>query len=145
MKWLKALFQNSDKEVQDCDIVLTLGVIPEKDIGEPVFSFVDCVKANPRRFSFERIDSVRLSCRQKYLITDKQTDEEWRVTTDHRMSRKLVCKELQWLTDDEAYYLVTEIYNFFNKRRNRMIEIRNNRFERTQVDERKRLIGVYCK
>lgn len=148
MKWLKKLFinlQNSDKDVQEGDIVLTLGVTPEKEIGEPVYSFVECVKANPRRFSFEQLDNFRMSCRKTYSVADKQTGEEWRLATDYRMSRKLECKELQWLTDDEANYLVSEIYDFFIKRRFRMMEIRNIRFERTQVDERKRLMGVYCK
>lgn len=146
MKWLKALFQNSDKDLQEGDIILTPVVnVRKRDIGEPVISFVECVKSNPKRFSFERIDNVRMSCRRKYMITDKQTGEEWRVTTDYRMNRKLVCKELQWLTDDEANYLDTEIYDFFNKRCQRFIEIRNIRFERTQITERKRLMGVYCK
>lgn len=128
-----------DKKIQDCDILI------KPEIGEPVFSFVDCVKANPKRFSFTRINTVRMSCRQTYMVKDKQTGEEWRVATDHRMSRKLSCKELQWLTDDEANYLVTEMYSFFTKRRIRFIEIRNIRFERNQLDERKRLRGVYCK
>lgn len=144
MKWLKKLFRNvqdCDIDIQDCD---TCYEPVAKDIGEPVYSFVDCVKANPRRFSFERLDTFRMTC-QTYSVTDKQTGEEWRLATDHRMSRKLACKELQWLTDDEANYLVTEMYDFFNKRRQRFIEIRNIRFERTQVDERKRLMGVYCK
>lgn len=143
--WLKK-FLTRDTDLQEGDIVLTPVVnVRKRDIGEPVISFVQCVKSNPKRFNFERIDNVRMSCRRKYMITDKQTGEQWWVTTDYRMNRKLVCKELQWLTDDEANYLDTEIYDFFNKRCQRFVEIRKIRFERTQVNERKRLMGVYCK
>ena len=143
--WLKK-FLTRDTDLQEGDIILTPVIsFTKPDIGEPVLSFVQCVKENPRRFIFERLNTFRMASRQNYMVKDKQTGEEWRVATDHRMSRKLSCKELQWLTDDEAYYLVTEIYDFFNKRRQRFIEIRNIRFERIQVTERQRLMGVYCK
>lgn len=143
--WLKK-FLTRDKDLQEGDIILTPVVnVRKRDIGEPVLSFVQCVKENPKRFSFERIDTVRMSFRQTYMVKDEKTGEEWRVATDHRMSRKLSCKELQWLTDDEAHYLVTELCNFYTKRSHRMAEIRNIRLERTQITERKRLMGVYCK
>lgn len=148
MKWLKILHtkamedvQNHAKNVQDSD---TCYKPVAKDIGEPVFSFVNCVKENNKRFTFEHIGTVT-SFRKIYVVTDKQTGEKWRVSTDSRTKRKLVSEQLDWLTAEETNYIDTEIYEFFNKRKQRLNEIKKNRIKRIQQCERKRLIGVYCK
>lgn len=148
MKWLKALFQNSDKDLQDCDIVLTSPpVIREVNIGEPVFSFVSCVKANPKRFTFIKVKDDRpvYAAGSTYDVKDKHTGEEWRIRTDWRCNRKFICLSLEWLTDDETAYLFSEIQSFYHTRITRLNEIRTKRFKRTQVGERNRLMGVYCK
>lgn len=146
MKWLKALFQNSDNNVQEGDTILVGGFYEiKKDIGEPVYSFVNCFTKNHRRFKIERlkIGGTYSYHRSSFQFIDKQTNEKWLVCIDHRTTRKLACNKLEWLTDDECIFIHTEILDFISNRVKRLHEIRNIRHQRKQKLERERLMEIY--
>lgn len=141
-KWITKLLNPQHEKASENDVEQTSR---KPDISEPVISFVQCVKDNPRRFKVSRwidnrhpkISSIVVS------IQDKQTTEKWElrevdfITTSIRR----YVGYPDFLTDDEIMYLEKEIVPLFEQRYRALRNIRN---QRKAQKERERLKSVYC-
>ncbi len=125
------------------NIVSTSGVKPQKhSISEPVISFVECVKKNPRRFSTDKVVIKLFGRAEKYTITDKDTLEVYCVTfTDFGIPHKPwssphVRGYPKFLTEVEALHVLIEVKEVYEQRKERYKELKNQR-------ERRRLTKIY--
>lgn len=135
----------------------------EKDISEPVLSFVKCVLKNPKRFKviydfehYEYVVNKGLMEKDKkpttyvYSLTDMKTGESWVITKD-RSYFSCYPVELEathtinpeWLTEDEREYLIESIKVIFHNRKDRKLKLEQIRKERRIRDERNRLKDIY--
>lgn len=148
MNWFKRLFQNNDTKLQEGDYVFG-GNFKEPatetpNIGEPVLSFIECVRNNRRRFSFK----TETYCRTQIItLIDKQTGEQWCAKwylyferTEPRLDSKL-----DWLTEQEKSHLIKELSKIAKERAEQLRSVNAIRKNRQMTKERDRLKGVYCK
>lgn len=112
---------------------------PKKDISEPVISFVECYKNNPKRFSIKEItkdfekDLIR---RKNYILKDKNTEETFIFFINYRWRVDYYCSSAKWLTEDEKEYLYNSICTMRRERFDKIKKYRENK-------ERKRLTKIY--
>lgn len=81
---------------------------PEKDISEPVISFVECVRNNPQRFRFKGLKILDKKTgtwfSSKYYYSDVyQTYEQFIVY------RSLKNTNTEWMTKEEFIYAIEEL------------------------------------
>lgn len=153
MNWFKDLFIRKDSQAE------SLPSIPEKkpNISEPVLSFVQTFKANPKRFKL-------------FYIREKEWSPcgfmfEW--TVEHPISMKLVdTKEnLAWtfywyvgrsyglpinsypvfLSPEEAKYIFDTIHDYHQKRFDEFLKTKDRIKLKRGRKEREALKKVYCK
>ena len=146
MKWFKDLFIRKDSQAE------SLPPIPERkpNISEPVISFVETFKANPKRFKV-----VESSCNGEYptilgptiisyKLIDKYEKLSWNFTstTNYCFSdSRSYSREYDgpyFLTDDETAYIVEVLSPYFNSRVDVYLEALSKR-------KREALKKVYCK
>jgi hypothetical protein len=139
---------------------------PEKNISEPVLSFVDCVRDNPQRFSVQRdfiytITPVTLRLSHQfedyrcYRIKDKHLNLGWFIAgraysnpSFYMQMTKNGIFQFQpalFLTNDEKFFIVKELTKIFQDRQDRKDRLDKLRKERHVRDERNRLKEIYCK
>lgn len=148
MNWFKRLFQNNDTKLQEGDYVFG-GNFKEPatetpNIGEPVLSFIECVRNNRRRFSFK----TETYCRTHIItLVDKQTGEEWSSKSyiSFESSGIRLDPKLDWLTGRERRYLINELSKIGKERARQLSDVKAIRKNRQMSKERDRLKGVYCK
>ena len=135
---------------------------PEKDISEPVLSFINCVRENPKRFvvrsdyeyfglKFSNNLAIRSTKPEMYTfcLEDKFTEERWTLCEGVALSFYPGFKENkhtynpEWLTEDEKEYLITSIKTIFHDRRDRKQKLQDIRKQRRIRDERNRLKEIY--
>lgn len=174
MNWLKRIFCNQEEfnahvdinELPPVDNILPIPVMkpckPEKDISEPVLSFVECVQENPKRFvvredfkyfglKFSNNLDIRSTKPEMYVfcLEDKVTKEMWTLSEGVELNFYNGFKENkhtynpEWLTDDEKEYLITSIKPIFHNRRDRKEKLQELRKQRRIRDERNRLKEIY--
>lgn len=172
INWFEKLFGNGDNIPCDehglpyeKDIIPMPKVKPckpEKDISEPVLSFIKCVRENPKRFvvkSDYEYFGLKISNslvirstepeRYHFCLEDKVTKESWTLCKDIVLSFYSGFKESkhtynpEWLTEDEKEYLITSIKTIFHHRRNRKEKLQDIRKQRRIRDERNRLKEIY--
>lgn len=148
MNWFKKLFAASPHECSLPPIAphqrLAMSKVRQsKDISEPVYSFVECVRNNPKRFIAERRESsgVNISY-QTFSVKDKNTQEQWS-TKMAGFSRAGVVSKPDFLTYDEVVYVVTELRAIYQGRDAKKRSILKNRANRVYDKERKRLMEIY--
>lgn len=170
MNWFKQLFGIGDKmetDINGLPIVRNLVPMPkvklckpEKDISEPVLSFVECVRSNPKRFEVESDISTWFytsyaeprEC-AAYKLWDKSTKEGWYLRGKHHYSPNFfyttnwntsrIYKDPSFLTLDEKEYILKEVSSIMEyriERKNKLEEIRKDRRIR---NERNRLKEIY--
>ncbi len=147
-KFLTKIFKTEEAE--------TVWLHPEpevqepKDISEPVISFVQCVKDNPKRFKlkdfYENTGSAYFSSR-KFILKDRATGEVFEVS--------LVCSGRRdyWrfgklhatITEDELDYIKEELTPVFEAKQEKLYQIQRLRAQRVGSRERQRLMAIYCK
>lgn len=146
MNWFKHLFIRKDSQAE------SLPLIPERkpNISEPVISFVETFKANPKRFKIVEISSsgqyptILGPTIISHKLIDKHEKLSWNFTSttnycfsDSRSySRKY--DGPYFLTDDETSYIVEVLSPYFNSRVDVYLEALSKR-------EREALKNVYCK
>ena len=169
MNWLKRIFCSKEEFVahiadpvarKDSFQVKTPRV--EKDISEPVVSFIKCVRDNPKRFvvksdheyfglKFSNSLVIRSTEPEIYhfCLQDKVTKESLTLYKDIVLSFYPDFKESkhtynpEWLTEDEKEYLITSIKTIFHDRRDRKEKLQDIRKQRRIRDERNRLKEIY--
>lgn len=121
-----------------------------KNISEPIISFVECFKANPKRFTLKyhwhRYGNI-------YKLLDKITKQEWEFYSSaftygdipQEDKYKTYSGYPDFLSECEKDYLYTHISAAFLARKARFDTIKQERKERQNMSERKRLISIYCK
>ena len=125
-------------------------VLEVKDVSEPVVSFVECVKGNPKRFKLK----LTYDGNSIYELTDTVTKQSWRLRESSlSFSLKYSSKDparnyYGWppfLTEDEKEHFLEHLKPHFEERSSRYVKIREERNQRASNKERQRLMTVYCK
>ena len=118
----------------------------QKNISEPVLSFIECVRKTPQRFDVSGFsyDSCRRE-RYTYYVRDKVTGEKWSISNELSIDCYTHFSDTSWLTYDEIQYLITEITAIYKAREGRKMRLEKIRKDRKDAQERKRLISIYCK
>ena len=120
-----------------------------KDISEPVISFVECVRNNPRRFKYAVFpveDQGRYTCLEMYTLKDRVSGEIFTA----RRNRMYRYGETPWtfpafVTKDEGDFLAEQLHIIFSGKKERLVRLKTLRKERTARVERDRLKSIYCK
>lgn len=112
----------------------------KKDISEPVISFINAVKDNPRRFKIVGLN------RQELL--DRHSGERFAFITRHKLVngslREVYEPKQGYLTDDEKELLSEEISGVFYTKRTKLRRLLRERANRIHQKERDRLKEIYC-
>lgn len=104
-------------------------IVVKTNISEPVISFVNAVKKNPKRFIIKKgayfEDGVHFygSDWIKYSVTDCVVEKIFTsvVVKDtsafgHKSPDRIYGKSEPWLTDEEVLYVVKELEDFFKEK-----------------------------
>ena len=131
------------KEVEDSKLL-------PKDISEPVSSFVECVRNNPRRFKLTEVaakpQGQQYTCLKMYTLKDKFSGE---VFTAFRETDYRYC-ETNWkfptfVTKAEGNFLAEQLPIIFSGKLKNLVRMKTLRRERKVRVERDRLKLIYCK
>lgn len=149
MNWFKWLWCKDLKIVADTNLSYEAGQFPiteevEKDICEPVWAIIECMKKYPSRWKVHKVDVMN------YTVTDIKTSEVFLVgkisVADEVRAMKLgrstgsgyYIKDRKWLTLDEEKLLIKSFKEIehikmdriksigavaYNKDRSRLMEI----------------------
>lgn len=174
INWFKRIFCSQDdiKWVDPCGFPYVGNTVPmpkvkppkaDKNISEPVLSFVECVKKDRKRFildsntSFNRnyTSIYRAHSNKAYRVYDKKTKQGWILIGEtfsysgslgwYYEEEDLYFQTPEFLTRDEELYLIKEltfVVDQWKQRKNSYYKQRHNRRIR---DERNRLKEIYCK
>lgn len=158
ISWIKNIFKTDQPSKDIGKLVLPnikYGYCPEpkKDISEPVLSFVECVRKNPKRFkvssyydhmSYFSLTSVSGIYEPVYLYTlvDTKTKEKWCLSRGCTMAIDFTANP-EWITKDEREYLIEVLTKIFKDRVGRKAKLKKIRKDRRIRDERNRLKEIY--
>ena len=130
---------------------------PKKDISEPVISFINTLKANPRRFKIvwlnrgEYEDSIYLGGvsfmnTREYVLVDKVSGEKFLFKKYGQSVRNYydAYSLPAYLTNDEQKWVIDEVQSVFIQKGQALRDIRQQRASRGHQKERNRLKEVYC-
>lgn len=116
------------------DLLVTEPVVVKTNISEPVISFVNAIKKDPKRFMVKKeymeIDFpiYNSGTPYRYSVTDKVANKHFSCTvreryessytiSPHKVSfgykKYVYSKPEPWLTDEEVLYVVNELESFF--------------------------------
>lgn len=111
------------------DPLVTEPVVVKTNISEPVISFVNAIKKDPKRFILTKAaqEYNGVSMPYSYSVTDKKFDKSFSCQIneihDHEfgenfkvsiVTRKSIrARSEPWLTDEEVLYIVNELEKFF--------------------------------
>lgn len=170
MNWFKQLFGIGDKMETDIHgLPFVTNIVPmpkvkpckaDIDISEPVISFVECVRNNPKRFEVNEFTGdyfyytnqiLDPEDYKSYTLWDKVTKEGWSVQGSRYIGPILVylshtdrCySNPSFLTTDERVYIIKEIKDIMEYRKVRKIKLDQIRKDRRIRDERNRLKEIY--
>lgn len=117
------------------------------DISEPVVSFIETVKKNPRRFKYTSSDKFYGAGNPFYVyyeVLDKQAKYQFGVFTVPDIDKDgcmivsyLPLNTTSWMTEDEARYAFEVLKPFFKT-------YTEGRIERINAHKRKKLMSIYC-
>lgn len=120
--WWNNLFQEPDLSTSGlpkvtCDVPMPKVKTPkpEKDISEPVLSFIEAYKANPKRFKVKRnlIESSSMQLEKQYIVYDSQLDMEFSASNimiaQSLHIRWQTGKNTGWATEKELDTVYVEI------------------------------------
>lgn len=171
MNWFKNLFK-TDQLSKDIGKVILPSVEnllpmseikppkPEKDISEPVLSFVECVRANRKRFVLDSSTSIgrdttwRPHSNKAYRVYDKKFDRGWIIVGEvysysnsmgwyHEWEEEPYFEQPEFLTGDEKFYLIRELNLIADGWKDRKEIYYKQRHNRRLRDERNRLKELY--
>lgn len=146
MHWFIRLFKKKEIEENKEERVI--------DIKEPIYSFVECVRDNPKRFKVE-INSEKIerwvtfegANYTDFKLTDKVLGNVFRITRVAGMETSWWCffnNYPDYLSKDEAKFLYNEIDKIYNAREQKFHEIKQIRAKRKADKEREQLMKDYC-
>lgn len=149
-KWFKFL-RNNDKDFEECIANIKIPDMPsvkpckkEPDISEPVTSFLECFKQQPRRFKFVRTDKKYNDYGiQRYLFTDTKTSESWKISYWPYYETPPKIEDVTWMTDDERELIFEVLAKYYGDRVERLSKIRKDLYTAKVNKERERLTAIY--
>lgn len=144
--WWKSLFREPDVDnfglpKVTCDVPMP-EVKPcksEKDISEPVFSFIKLYKDNHRRFKITLETYSNLGfIKYTYNLFDRVENKSFSIIESHGFMSSLFRQSTstKWMTEDEMEFCFKEIREFWATRKER-IQIKQN------IRARERLTKLY--
>lgn len=149
MKSFKQIFdyifcQNHTKNASEDKQEAPVATLPKDEydgIGEPIKSFLECFKSNPKRFKFyTRTDKDE---RSYTVLMDIEADISYRLDIQYRLYGTCVY-ELQIngkvssaFSKEELYRVYVEVSNHLDKRKDSIAQIRASR-------TKQKLMKVYC-
>jgi hypothetical protein len=136
ISYIKGLFSKKEDATEVEEVV----VETPKDISEPVISFVECVKNNPRRFRLKVEYSVS-HWAGWYLITDKVENITWKVKVISSGYGKDKYSCDTYFTPDEKELLRGVFTDYFGNQAKMKRDLRLKR----GMAKRDRLKSIYCK
>lgn len=166
MNWFKRIFYSQEEFNAHVDInglppvdnILPMPEVkpckPEKDISEPVLSFVECVRNNPKRFDVEEYQG-RYSYystgdddqHKAYKLWDKSIKKGWIIKgaryVDYHIWVVEYFSDTFFLTEDEKKYIIKEVKEIMEYRKERKTTLDKIRKQRRIRDERNRLKEIY--
>ena len=118
---------------------------PPKDISEPILSFIECVKENPRRFKLKQFFSpVVGDYKTTYHVIDKVANITYKVVWDGSRSwtgNNLPITCSVYLTADEKEVLWYLFQDYFYNQ----ASIKGDLVGERKMRERNKLKSIYCK
>lgn len=130
-------------------------IVVKTNISEPVISFVNAVKKNPKRFILKKAVredfGYRLGTMYEFFVTDTKINKTFSCKINARLDyeqkgdsfnfvwvshRKVGSKSEPWLTDEEVLYVVKELEDFFKEKVERVKA-------KIEKRDRKRLTKLY--
>lgn len=120
------------------------------DIKEPIYSFVECFKNNPKRFKLkvEKDPGRYTDCvRFNYELKDTQTERTFaasRTIYSYIDTVDVFNSYPAYLSQDEIRYIYKELSQVYEVRRKRLQEINQIRAKRKADKERAQLMKDYC-
>lgn len=132
--WWKSLFQEPDLSTSDLPKV-TYNVPmpevkpkPEKDISEPVLSFIKLYKQNHRKFKISAEPFVTPDV-DSWTLYDKENNKTFTASVGWGYCNSYYRggKNTEWITEEELIFVFDEIRSFLNSRKVRVENKRNAR------------------
>lgn len=119
-------------------------------ISEPIISFVETFKANPKRFKVYRVkgyDSQRMYRVLHFVLADNLEKISWNFDIKSVVRGGYIDMSVapKWLTQAEADYIYFQLKPYWLERDNRIRNKRHERRKRKLEKEREALKKVYCK
>jgi hypothetical protein len=137
MKWLLDLIKPK-KVVFQVPIVQK----PPKDISEPIISFIECVKENPRRFKLKQTFSFGLNdYKTTYYVKDKVTGIVYKVVWNGGGNQSFPISCSVYLTEDEKEVLWYLFQDYFYNQ----ASIKGELVKKRKMRKRDQLKSIYCK
>jgi hypothetical protein len=170
LKWVKSLFGSTRGYEEGYTVLPEVHNIPRmpkvkppkgSDISEPVISFLETVRKNPKRFkvgvdcSSYTVRSVEEKPDYKaYKIWDNKLEKGWYVRgsrwiassvflLEHINPLLCVYEDAFFITPDEKEYLIKEISSIMNYRIDRKAKLDKIRADRRIRDTRNKLKELY--
>lgn len=172
MNWFKRIFCSQEEFNAHVDInglpsvdnILPMPKVkpckPEKDISEPVLSFVECVRNNPKRFDVEEHQGGYFHYStghggeyKLYKLWDKSIKKGWKIKGARYVDYgpwvveyvpgARYFSDTFFLTEDEKKYIIKEVKEIMEYRKERKTTLDKIRTERRIRDERNRLKEIY--
>lgn len=145
--------KQAEMDAYDVEVKPEQAVVEVKDISEPVVSFIECMKENPKRFKYKKEMSLSIVGNTVYhTLCDFATKQEWTLYVQYYSYMQSVSHPHktcfgwpEFLTEDEKEYLYDKISGILNERHDRKLTLKKQRKERDANKERQRLMTVYCK
>lgn len=116
------------------------------NISEPIYSFVECVKNDPRRFKFDSEHSGYYYDHYAWTLIDSVAEELF----EGGLGMRLSVKGKEWITEDEARYMTEELFYKIHLRYRDLMSkkdaIRKKiRARKKGAGERQKYEEIYCK
>lgn len=112
-------------------------------VSEPVISFVETFKANPKRFKLFNHEDLGLRY-DIYILYDSHADIAYRFyySSYYYNSESVGPIFLDWLTDVEKVYINSVLTPYYKERIKRIKDYKNNKLNNK---ERQKYMKIYCK
>jgi hypothetical protein len=136
--WLKEIFTKDVVAPPPEPEVVT------KDIGEPVISFVQCVKDNPKRFKLHAFDEI-INNNTCFKLKDSLYGQEFSFCLYYYNSIPCICDiSVSFLTSDERTYLCDNLRTVFADKYDKRNKLLRIRADRSKEKEREAMKKIYC-
>lgn len=142
MNWFKWLFRKELKKIAEANLSNDIGNIaviqtePEKDISEPVFTIVECMKKYPSRFKVRETGTNTATEARTFKLWDTKSTQKlecirWMYNSDYYDGNYRIVG-WDWLTADEKDLLIGEF-----------TVLAKNKLARLNSLQRAKIKGIY--